>query len=140
MACLFERYPETEFYRREAERYTRLAEEFGEGGRTPRWSPPRYPETARIPNETTIVVITSGLVASAGEGFVLRVSSPHVSPIPTIQGDGCEATSLPLRRGLSAPAAREPAPRPDGVAFAGIAGGRNEDPDSRTGRSDAHLG
>lgn len=61
-------------FKADVDHYTHMAEAFENGTRKPRWTGPQYPETPLIANDTTIVVITNNLVASAGEGFVLRLS------------------------------------------------------------------
>jgi hypothetical protein len=55
------------------ERYRKALARFAPGGAAPRWTGPFLPSPPRIPNDTTVVVVTNGLVASAGEGFVMRV-------------------------------------------------------------------
>jgi hypothetical protein len=67
-------YPDTNFFQREAEQHTALAEAFESGGRQPTWSGPHYPLMPLIPNETTVILVTNGYVASAGEGLVMRAS------------------------------------------------------------------
>lgn len=54
--------------------YTHTAEMFENGERQVRWTTPRFPEVPLIDNNTTVIVITNDLVASAGEGFVMRLS------------------------------------------------------------------
>jgi C-terminal processing protease CtpA/Prc len=66
--------PDTPIFGQDAERFTRLAEAFESGTRTPSWTGPYYPAMPLIANDTTVVVVTNGLVASAGEGLVLRIS------------------------------------------------------------------
>jgi hypothetical protein len=63
-----------ELFRTEAARYTRVAESIESGTRQPHWTGPRYPHIPLIENDTTVVVITNDLVASSGEGFVMRMS------------------------------------------------------------------
>jgi hypothetical protein len=61
-------------FRAEQDRHRGIAENFESGTRQPQWAGPLYPQIPLIPNDTTVVVITNDLVASAGEGFVLRIS------------------------------------------------------------------
>jgi len=68
MTYLLDLYPKADFYRREAARFLDSARSITE----PLWAGPFTPQTARIPNDTTVVIITNGRVASAGEGFVMR--------------------------------------------------------------------
>lgn len=56
------------------DRYYRSAASFEGGNRQPRWTTPMYPKLPLIPNDTTVIVITNDQVASAGEGFVMRIS------------------------------------------------------------------
>jgi len=79
MAYWHDMYPGTDLYREEAVRHTDLAKGFGGGGRAPFWSGPFHPPATRIPNETTLIIVTNGFVASAAEGFVMRASrADHV--------------------------------------------------------------
>lgn len=55
------------------ERYRAALAGFGPGGQAPRWTGPFFPDNPVISNATTVVVVTNGLVASAGEGFVMRM-------------------------------------------------------------------
>ncbi len=68
MAHWRDRYPGTGFYAREAARFLEAAKNLT----TPRWVGPFGPDTARIPNDTTVVIITNAHVASAAEGLVMR--------------------------------------------------------------------
>jgi hypothetical protein len=61
-------------YEADANRYTRIAESIESGERQPGWTGPRYPRMPLIANDTTVIVVTNELVASAGEGLVLRIS------------------------------------------------------------------
>jgi C-terminal processing protease CtpA/Prc len=63
-----------EIYRDELEQYASILESFERGDRQPGWTGPVYPGLPLIPNDTTVIVITNGQVASAGEGLVLRIS------------------------------------------------------------------
>jgi hypothetical protein len=51
-------------------RYENRADVFENQSTTPYWSPIEFPHTARIPNSTTIVVLTDNTTASTGEMFV----------------------------------------------------------------------
>jgi len=66
--------PDNDFFVQQSEHYADLRDHFGPGGSEPFWSGPHFPNNPTIPNETTVIVITNGLVASAGEGFVMRVT------------------------------------------------------------------
>lgn len=66
--------PDSQFLAEEVKRFDALLDDYRNGDQVAHWTEPRYPESTRIPNRTTIVVITNGLVGSAGEGFVMRVS------------------------------------------------------------------
>jgi hypothetical protein len=61
-------------YSREVSRYNEIIKAFESGDRQPGWSSAVYPGLSLIPNDTTIVVITNDLVASAGEGLLMRIS------------------------------------------------------------------
>ncbi len=58
----------------DADRFTNIAAFFESGASQPRWTGPRYPALPLIPNDTTVIVVTNNLVASAGEGMVMRIS------------------------------------------------------------------
>ena len=58
----------------QAKLFTQRAERFEVGQRLPGWTAPVSPSFNLIPNETTVIVITNNLIASAGEGFVMRIS------------------------------------------------------------------
>lgn len=63
-----------ETYRDELEQYASILESLESGARQPGWTGPIYPGLPLIPNDTSVIVITNGQVASAGEGLVLRIS------------------------------------------------------------------
>ena len=65
--------PGVEEIRKGLERYRNALARFGPEGEAPRWTGPFLPRNPTIPNDTTVVVVTNGLVASAGEGFVMRM-------------------------------------------------------------------
>jgi len=50
--------------------YEAQAEAFERGTRAPYWTPPSYPHTRLIPNDTTLIVVTDQAIASAGEGVL----------------------------------------------------------------------
>ena len=58
----------------QAKLFTQRAERFEVGQRSPGWTAPISPSFDLIPNETTVILITNNLIASAGEGFVMRLS------------------------------------------------------------------
>lgn len=59
-----------EWIRSEIDRHEAAAASFGQGGAAPHWTPPRFPQTTRIPNRTTLVVAVDRHVASSGEGML----------------------------------------------------------------------
>lgn len=61
-------------YRSDLNKHISIAESIESGSRQAGWRGPIYPSLPLIPNDTTVIVITNDLVASAGEGFVLRAS------------------------------------------------------------------
>ena len=61
-------------YNSQAKLFTERAERFEVGQRQPGWTGPQYPDLPLISNDTTVLIITNDLVASAGEGFVMRMS------------------------------------------------------------------
>jgi hypothetical protein len=65
--------PRNSFFRNEEKRYRDTVERLESGLLHPHWTGPVLPVTPAIENDTKIVVITDGRVASAGEGFVMRV-------------------------------------------------------------------
>ncbi|HEY71124.1 MAG TPA: hypothetical protein G4O08_11130 [Anaerolineae bacterium] len=73
-AYWLDQVPDSDLFQSEFDRYTRMAGYFENGMSQPRWTGPVYPEFSLIPNDTTIVVVTNELVASAGEGMVTRIS------------------------------------------------------------------
>ena len=62
------------FFNSNAKLHTQKAERFEAGLRHPAWTNARYPDFPLISNDTTVVLVTNDLVASAGEGMVLRSS------------------------------------------------------------------
>jgi hypothetical protein len=73
-AYMYDRYPGTQSYQTEAERFTGIAEAYESESRQPSWEGPRYPQMPLIPNDTTLIIVTNNWVASSGEGFVMRAS------------------------------------------------------------------
>lgn len=55
-------------------RLTAIAESYESGTSQANWTSPRYPQMPLIPNDTTLIIVTNDLVASAGEGLILRAS------------------------------------------------------------------
>jgi len=68
---LLDLYPETLFYQGEKNRYTTQAEFFEHNQMTPYWSGPFTQEAQTISNDTTVIVVTNGSVASAAEGCII---------------------------------------------------------------------
>ncbi len=73
-AQLQDQVPDSAFFRQELDRFTSSARAYEEGTLQPGWSGPRYPNLQLIPNDITVVVVMNGLVASSGEGMVMRAS------------------------------------------------------------------
>ena len=73
-AQLQDQVPDSTFFRQELARFTSSAQAFEEGSRQPGWTGPVYPRLPLIANDTTVVIVMNGLVASAGEGMVMRAS------------------------------------------------------------------
>ena len=73
-ADLHRRFPDTYNFGEEAKRHAELAESFEDGSSEPYWVGPYFPELPLIPNDTTLVIVMNGRVASAGEGLVMRAS------------------------------------------------------------------
>jgi hypothetical protein len=73
-AYYYDLYPDIDAFRQDAEWTTNTAQAYEDGMRQPGWTGPRYPQMPLIPNDTTLVIVMNGLVASAGEGFVMRAS------------------------------------------------------------------
>ena len=71
---VLERTPDSTFLREAVKINQERLGAIPEDGAVDIWIPTRYPDFTIIPNRTTIVIITNGLVASAGEGFVMRAS------------------------------------------------------------------
>ena len=73
-AYLYDRNPKVTVYRDDAERHANIAEAFESGERQPDWVGPNYPLVPLIPNDTTVILVINGSVASAGEGLIMRLS------------------------------------------------------------------
>lgn len=75
-ANLFEQmlatYPEKDapWIQNEISHYRARADAIEEQSMVPHWSPPIFPETRLIPNETTLIVVADRNVGSAGEGLL----------------------------------------------------------------------
>jgi C-terminal processing protease CtpA/Prc len=68
---LLDLYSEMQFYQSEMDRYTTQATFFEKNQMTAYWSGPFSEDVQKIPNDTTLIVVTNGLVASAAEGFLI---------------------------------------------------------------------
>jgi hypothetical protein len=73
-AYMYDLYPRTASYRAEAERFTQMAAAYEDETYQPSWVGPRYPPMPLIPNDTTLILVMNDLVASAGEGLIMRAS------------------------------------------------------------------
>jgi hypothetical protein len=89
MSYLYERYPDTTLYRQEAERHTRLAQEYAGGTYAPHWEGPLYPPLPLIPNDTTLVLAMNEYVASSGEGLIMRASQLENVVVVGENSKGC---------------------------------------------------
>jgi hypothetical protein len=67
-------YPDMDTFRHDAEWTTNAAQAYEDGTRQPGWTGTRYPQVPLIPNDTTLIIVMNDLVASAGEGFIMRAS------------------------------------------------------------------
>jgi len=68
---LLDMYPVTSFYQTEKDQFTAQADFFEKYSMTPHWSGPFSQGAQVIPNDTTLIVVTNGRVASAAEGFII---------------------------------------------------------------------
>jgi len=68
---LLDMYPETSFYQIEKDQFTAQVDFFEKYSTTPHWSGPFSQGAQVIPNDTTLIVVTNGRVASAAEGFII---------------------------------------------------------------------
>ena len=73
-AYMLDLYPDTASYQQGAERFARLAASYEDETVQASWLGPRYPQLPLIPNDTTLIIVTNSLVASSGEGMVMRAS------------------------------------------------------------------
>jgi hypothetical protein len=73
-AYLYDRMPNTTIYSDDAERHANIAEAFESGERQPDWVGPYFPLVPLIANDTTVILVINGSVASAGEGLIMRLS------------------------------------------------------------------
>ncbi|MGB2956010.1 MAG: S41 family peptidase, partial [Anaerolineales bacterium] len=73
-AYMYDQNPDVTLYRDDGERHARIAESFESGTRQPNWVGPYFPLVPLIPNDTTVILVMNGSVASAGEGLVMRLS------------------------------------------------------------------
>ncbi|MEA3438900.1 MAG: S41 family peptidase, partial [Chloroflexota bacterium] len=71
---LYDQNHDVTLYRDDAERHAKIAESFESGTRQPNWVGPYFPLVPLIPNDTTVILVINGSVASAGEGMVMRLS------------------------------------------------------------------
>jgi C-terminal processing protease CtpA/Prc len=67
-------YPDVDTFRQDLESTTHAAQAYEDGTRQPGWTGPRYPQIPLIPNDTTVIIVMNDLVASAGEGLIMRAS------------------------------------------------------------------
>ncbi len=88
-ADLRHRFPGTYNFEEEAKRHAELAESFDDGSSEPYWVGPYFPELPLIPNDTTVVIVTNGHVASAGEGLVMRASQAENVVLVGENTQGC---------------------------------------------------
>jgi len=88
-AYLYDRTPSTTIYRDDAERHARIAESFESGERQPDWVGPNYPLVPLIANDTTVILVTNGSVASAGEGLIMRLSQAENVVVVGENSMGC---------------------------------------------------
>ena len=73
-AYLSDRYPHMDNFRVELKQHTNIAEAFERGAEQPYWFSPEFQEMTLIENDTTVIIIMNGKVASAGEGLIMRAS------------------------------------------------------------------
>jgi len=68
---LLDIYPDTTFYQVEMDKFRAQADFFEKYSMDPHWSGPYSEDVEVIPNDTTLIVVTNGNVASAAEGFLI---------------------------------------------------------------------
>jgi hypothetical protein len=73
-AYYYDLYSDIATFRQDAEWTSDAAQAHEDGTRQPGWTSPRYPQMPLIPNDTTVIIVMNGLVASAGEGLIMRAS------------------------------------------------------------------
>jgi len=76
-------------YSDEVGEFTGIVKAFESGIRQPSWTAPLYPKLPLIPNDTTVIVVTNRLVASAGEGLVMRISQVENVMVVGENTQGC---------------------------------------------------
>lgn len=74
MEYLFDKYPETHTYGAGISQFHAQADMFERRTAVPYWTGPFSSSAHMIPNETTLIVVMNGRVASSGEGFVNYLS------------------------------------------------------------------
>jgi hypothetical protein len=67
-------YPDIDAFQQDLDWTAAAAQAYEDGTRQPGWVGPYYPQMPLIPNDTTLIIVMNGLVASAGEGFIMRAS------------------------------------------------------------------
>jgi len=88
-AYLYDRNPKATIYRDDGERHANIAESFENGTRQPNWVGPYFPLVPLIPNDTTVILVMNGSVASAGEGMVMRLSQAENVVVVGENSMGC---------------------------------------------------
>ena len=73
-AHYYDLYSDVDAFRQDAAWTGNAAQAYEDGTRQPGWTGPFYPQVPLIPNDTTVIIVMNGLVASAGEGFIMRAS------------------------------------------------------------------
>jgi len=88
-AYLYDQMPEATVYRHDAERHANIAEAFESGERQPNWVGPYFPLVPLIANDTTVILVINGSVASAGEGLIMRLSQAENVVVVGENSMGC---------------------------------------------------
>jgi len=86
---LYDQNPDVTLYRDDGERHANIAESFERGTRQPSWAGPYFPLAPLIPNDTTVILVINGSVASAGEGLVMRLSQAENVVVVGENSMGC---------------------------------------------------
>ena len=86
---LYDQNPDVSLYRDDGERHTLIAEAFESGTRQPNWVGPYFPLVPLIPNNTMVILVTNGSVASAGEGLIMRLSQAENVVVVGENSMGC---------------------------------------------------